>query len=202
MRRIEDFEKLENLLVTKTYTELTDEEVSWMARYGLSEEGFQQQAKLLRTAKEHLFLSPPSPNIETNTFRTALAERKRLSKNNINRWALSTLLIMISFLLGRWSVGEEQPIVIPTPKATPAEVIVRDTIYLEQTTKEVIVPKLIYRDRVQYDTIYLNLPVAAKTYEEAPFREVMSITTVDELPKLSRNAKETEALLKVLVEVY
>ena len=71
-----------------------------------------------------------------------------------------------------------------------------DTVFLE---KEVLLPpKIVYRERVLRDTVYV-MPVAS-TAEQPP--EILPTTRQEDLPNFSRNAQQTESLLKVLVEVY
>ena len=111
-------------------------------------------------------------------------------------------MIAIGCFIGRWSATMQEVVVEKETQESPVSEVVRDTVFVNQIREIQSDPKVIYRDRIQKDTVYIPMPIANNATAEELARDVLSVTTVKDLPELSRNARETEALLKVLVEVY
>lgn len=198
---MEDFEKLERLLLNKSYQELTPLEEHWLSAQGIGREVFQQQKEVLRTMKQYLGRTvPPVPSADL--FRDALAVRKREnSRHWKGMWLVATVMLVVGCILGRWFGGGEEIIIKEGLKALSVREIIRDTVFVE-SPQVLDPPRVIYRDIIQRDTIYISMPIANSISSEELARDVLSVTSVKEMPELSRNAKETEALLKILVQVY
>ncbi len=200
---MDNFTKLEKLLLTKSYEQLTAKEQSWLELQGLTPADFEHQRDTLLRAKAMLQtevpMAPPS-------IRASLLEHQRRSvgSGTRQRWLAAASIaaaVAIAFLLGRWSTPEQQMAENVTTLA-PERVVetIRDTVYQDRTIIEQAPPQIIYRDRVVRDTVYV-MPVA--NVEEGLGRpEVLPITDGREAAAFSRSAKETESLLKILVEVY
>ncbi|MEL6971487.1 MAG: hypothetical protein AAFZ63_08820 [Bacteroidota bacterium] len=199
---MEAFERLEQLLLSGEFSQLSDHDQAWLAEQGINGEAFESQREVLLLSQQ-LFDAPRSTTSSLNTQGQLQQKLDQLRRQRHLRWyrsAAAVLLFATGLLIGRSlfaptavppTVKEEERLVQP-----PAPII--DTVYLEHPVEPEL--KVIYRERVVHDTIYLpavdGLPVAEVNTELLP------VTSPDTGTNFSRNAKETEALLKVLVEVY
>ena len=202
---MEAFEHLEQLLLTADYDQLPEQERFWLAENDISPEAFEQQREVLLTSQQ-LFQSSavpqPPPQLQQRLARQVRQRQQRARYSQYRSIAASIVLFSLGMLLGGWlfsSSTSEKPVKEEVVVERPATIL--DTVYVERLTTPKNTPTVIYRDRVVHDTIFLplaidSLPVATLNPEFLP------ITTPEEVTNFSRNAKETEALLKVLVEVY
>ena len=199
---MENFERLERLLLNKSYQELTRSEAGWMASQGIDREAFNQQREVLRSMKNNFSgRGPLAPS--SDIFREALSVQRKIGVQSRKRiWLVGAAMIAIGCFIGRWSATVQDTIVLEEVHEVPVSKIVRDTIFVNQIREIQSDPKIIYRDRVQKDTVYISVPIANNTTAEELTRDVLSVTSVNDLPELSRNARDTEALLKILVQVY
>lgn len=199
---MENFERLERLLLNKSYQELTPAEVDWIASQDVDQEAFNQQREVLRSMKDNLSRkSPLAPS--SDVFRNTLAfQHKSRLRSRRKVWLVGVAMITIGCFIGRWSATVQETIVKKEIQDPPASEVVRDTVFVNQIREIESAPKVIYRERIQKDTVYIPMAIANNATAEELARDVLSVTTVKDLPELSRNARETEALLKVLVEVY
>lgn len=199
---MENFERLERLLLNKSYQELTPAEADWIASQDVDQEAFNQQREVLRSMKNNLSQkSPLAPS--SDVFRNALSfQQKSRLRSRRKVWLVGAAMITIGCFIGHWSGTVQDTIVLEQAQETPVSNIVRDTIFVNQIREIQSDPKIIYRDRIQKDTVYISMPVANNTTAEELARDILSVTSVKDLPDLSRNARDTEALLKILVQVY
>jgi hypothetical protein len=199
---MEDFEKLERLLLDKSYRDLSPSEESWLAAQGIGREAFQQQREVLRSMQQH-FSSKTLQVPPSDVFRDALALQRQARRSSRRSILLTgAAMLVIGCVLGCWlGVVKESPL-LEIRKELPVREIIRDTVFVKQPPQTPAPPQVIYRDRIQRDTVYVPMPIANSASAEELARDVLSVTTVKDLPELSRNARETEALLKVLVQVY
>lgn len=200
---MEDFEKLEHLLLNKPYEELTLSEESWLAVQGIGREAFHQQREVLLSMKQHFLSKTPRVVPSPNVFREALAvQRKVRSSRRRSIWLVGSAMLVIGCVIGCWFGAAKESTLPEVSKTLPVREIIRDTVFVKQAPQALVPARVIYRDRIQRDTIYIPMPIANSVSTEELARDVLSVTTVKDLPDLSRNARETEALLKVLVQVY
>ncbi len=199
---MEDFEKLERLLLNKPYQELTPSEERWLSAQGIGREAFHQQREVLLSMQQH-FSSKTLRVPPSGVFRDALAAQRHARMSRLRSiWLVGAAMLVIGCVIGSW-FGAAKEITIPeVRKELPVREIIRDTVFVKQTPQTLAPPRVIYRDHIQRDTIYIPMPIANSVSAEELARDVLSVTTVKDLPELSRNARETEALLKVLVQVY
>ncbi|WP_020539181.1 hypothetical protein [Lewinella cohaerens] len=199
---MENFERLERLLLNKSYQELTPAEVDWIASQDVDQEAFNQQREVLRSMKDNL--SRKSPLVpSSDVFRNALAfQHKSRLRSRRKVWLVGAAMITIGCFIGRWSATVQETIVKKEIQEPSASEVIRDTVFVNQIREIESAPKVIYRERIQKDTVYIPMAIANNATAEELARDVLSVTTLKDLPELSRNARETEALLKVLVEVY
>ena len=199
---MDDFTRLEALLLTTPYDELSAREQSWVEEQGLTPTDFEQQRTALLHSKEMLQADVlmPLPALKARLLRHQQAYYHPYASR---RWILAAsaaACAVLVFWLGRWSVDTSPTIVEKVVLSEPLVETVRDTIYLDKVVEQRPSPRIIYRDKLIRDTVYL-MPYAASNLP-AGQPEVLPITDAQAGAVLSRSAKDTESLLKILVEVY
>lgn len=198
---MDNFTKLETLLLTKSYEELTPEEQSWLELQGLSPSDFEHQRDILLRAK--VMVQSEAPRAP-QALKTRLLEHQRRAVGGgaRQRWYAAAGIaaaVVLAFMVGRWSVEKQQLVERVSVPETIVETV-RDTVYQDRLVVEQVPQEVIYRDRLVRDTVYV-MPVAAA--EEGVVQpELLPIADGREGSTFSRSAKDTESLLKILVEVY
>jgi len=197
---MEAFERFEYLLLSTPYDGLSAEDQQWLTKLGVTKVAYAQQREVLLSAREQLRVQG-APPAASPVLREALATRRgalarvRFSKS----WQLaaaSIIGILVGYGLSFYPARPVEASAEQVRHEQPPVQLRTDTVFLE---KEVLLPpKIVYRERVLRDTVYV-MPVAS-TAEQPP--EILPTTRQEDLPNFSRNAQQTESLLKVLVEVY
>lgn len=201
---MEGFERLESLLVTQSYDELSVADQNWLLEQGITRVDYERQAETLRATKD-LFTTDqaiPSAALQQRLLQQHQLHATKLRSRRRTRVASLAAAFVLGLGLG-WGIFWATTQVVPEEETfTVAEVakVQKDTVYLDRIVYEQVPPKVIYRDRLIHDTIFIT-PVASVTQEELQ-REVLPVTQTDDVPHFSRNAKQTEQLLKLVVEVY
>ncbi len=154
MKNIElDLERLERLIKSKSYYELSNEEKMWLSLWIDSPSDYE----MLRTSETQIrryFLdnriSPPDPKI--------LSQLKTHLKTNSIRWqeprlwwqlkpSVGVALVAVIFGFAGWWVGQvTHGDNLPGAKVQ-SSVTVRDTIYIMSKPDTIFSEKVIYRDR-------------------------------------------------------
>ena len=101
---MKDFEKLEHLLLNKSFRELTPSEVNWLSTQGIDQQAFLQQREVLLEMKNHF--SKALPGIPSNNvFQQALAEQRQATVSNQRKiWLIATAMLFLGVFIGKWSV--------------------------------------------------------------------------------------------------
>ncbi|MEL7222947.1 MAG: hypothetical protein AAGJ93_16615, partial [Bacteroidota bacterium] len=153
---MKDFERLEQLLQTKNYEELTALERSFVEGL-MTEASYTAQRELLGNVKQVLPQAPPPPPALAGNLRKAVTARK--TGYNYLHIVGVTAALVAGFIIGRWSLQPQAA--EPHLSSTVSEIatintpIIHDTIYLEKTIEKVI-SEYIYREKIIRDTIYIQ----------------------------------------------
>lgn len=196
---MDDFTRLEALLLTSSYADLIARDQYWVETQGLSAADFDHQRNTLLQAKVLVQQDVPLPPPGMKA-RLLQRQRQKAGLYHRKRWLVAACLTagsLLVFWLGRNSTPPTEKIVYVPEKVVET---IYDTIYEDKLIIEQLPPQIIYRDRILRDTIYL-MPVAASELKSGK-PELLPIADGQEGTALSRSAKETESLLKILVEVY
>lgn len=149
MIRAEELEKLESLLVSKAFDELTPKEKIWVSQWIESEIEYTHLRKVEGAIKKHLAASTmntPDPKVLKNLK----AQLKARTSSQVSWWQVrtpgwSTLLVAISFGVTGWLIGRA-PAEQKTEQAYfPARVY--DTVYLTSKPDTVFIKQVVYKDR-------------------------------------------------------
>lgn len=201
---MEAFERLESLLLTQSYDDLSTTDQIWVSEQGITRQAYEQQAEALTRTKRVLDTEQPMP---PHGLKENLIQQQRLRGHALRKTRLTQLsrlaavfLIGLGIGWGIWGI---------TPEPEPGEVVLQlaedvqtftDTIYIEKRVQANAPVRTVLRERIVHDTIFINA-VASASQEELQ-REILGITQPEEVTDFSRNAQQTEELLKFVVEVY
>ncbi|MCW5912260.1 MAG: hypothetical protein KIT62_14415 [Cyclobacteriaceae bacterium] len=154
-----DFEKLETLLQTKSYKELTSQELQNVSQWVNSE----QEYEALRVSGQQVaswFTSNPVIMSNDELLRELKKGLQVQHLQNVSDaqlrpiwgYALSALIFGV---LGWW-IGQSKPVAEPITKIE--QVLLRDTVYLTAKPDTVFQEQIIYRDRPVVLTTQNHLP--------------------------------------------
>jgi hypothetical protein len=149
MIRIDELDKIENLLHTKTFLELTSEEKTWIRQWIESEAEYENLRKSEARIKQHFidaneFISKPNGLAELK------ANLRKQTRQSLNWWqvkvpAWSTLLVAGCFAFGAWWFTSSS--VKPIVEQQIVSSIVYDTVYVASKPDTVFVQHLVYKER-------------------------------------------------------
>ncbi|MEL7426718.1 MAG: hypothetical protein AAFN81_27240, partial [Bacteroidota bacterium] len=145
---MEAFERLEQLLLSGEFSQLSDHDQTWLAQQGINKEAFESQREVLLLSQQ-LFDTPPSvasnPKIQ-GQLQQKMDQLKRQRHLQWYRVAAAVLLFTTGLLIGR-------SFFVPTTTPSAARegeelvqppVTISDTVYLERLVEPEL--KVIYRE--------------------------------------------------------
>jgi len=184
MIHVDELEKLESLMQSKAFAELTTEEKLWVSQWIESEAEYTNLRKANREISQHLISTNqavPDPKILTQ-LKASLRAKQIVSQ--LNWWQVkmpgwSTGVIASFFCVAGWWIGSSSNEVIKEQVYSP---IVYDTVYLASKPDTVFIQQVVYRER----------SLLAKTV-----KQLETLTT--ETPAKGINMKEKEELENLLV---
>jgi len=185
MIHVDELEKLERLMQSKAFAELTTEEKLWVSQWIESETEYTNLRKANREISEQLISTNqavPDPKILTHLKATLLAKQ---TVSQLNWWQVkmpgwSTGVIASFFCVVGWWIGSSSNQV--AAEQVYSSTILYDTVYLASKPDTIFVQQVVYRER----------SLIAKTV-----KQLETLTT--ETPAKGINMKEKEELENLLV---
>jgi hypothetical protein len=149
MIRMDELDKIEHLLHTKNFVELTAEEKFWIRQWIDSEAEYENLRKSEARIKQHFidaneFISKP------NGLEELKANLRKQTSQSLNWWqvkvpAWSTLLVAGCFAFGAWWFTSSS--VKPIVDQQIVSSVVYDTVYVASKPDTVYVQHVVYKER-------------------------------------------------------
>jgi hypothetical protein len=183
---INDFEKFEKLLQSKSYAELSGEEVTWVQQWVASEEEYEAMRIAEHELKNLFQINPVLPTDSKTLHKLKRHLRSKKDEKKKLQWApfslkpsLSYLFTAIVFGLLGWWVGHSASV---NSFDTNNEVttLIYDTVFMPSTPDTIFLEKTIYRDR----PIILTINKEAKQFSNSPSTRGVTMKEKEELDEL------------------
>lgn len=187
-----DIERYEALLQQYLYQDLTVADREWVDQFVQAETYDTARSLLLAAAAQRqavpVLQAPPpiSPSIDDL--------RSGHLRARILQWAPVLVMLTLAFFLGRWSapaVIESKEVMVPGPIQ-----IQIDTVYEVQEKEVILPPRVIWRERIVRDTVFV--PQVFATVDTI----LMSAPNPALESRLSQSVKASGKVLEVVMEVY
>lgn len=183
MIKMDELDRIENLLQTKTFIELTSEEKIWVSQWIGSELEYENLRKSETKIKQYFLKSESvAPNPDgLNQLKARLTLKQAQS---LNWWqakvpAWSTLLVAGCFGVGAWWLTSSSDKVITQQQLTS---VVYDTVYVTTKPDTIFIQQVVYRER----------PVLLT-------KSIKQLESKNSVPSSGINMKEKEELENLLV---
>lgn len=150
MIRMDELEKIEKLLRSKNFGELTSEEKVWVIQWIESEAEYENLRKSESRIRKH-FINANEFIPKPNDLNELIAVLRKQTNQELNWWqvkvpAWSILLVAVCFGFGGWWLTS----VSNKPIMQPQEVlssIVYDTVYVASKPDTVFIQQVVYKER-------------------------------------------------------
>ena len=184
MIQMDELDRIENLLQTKTFIELTSEEKIWVGQWIASELEYENLRKSETKIKQYFLKSenavPKPEGLNELKARLNLKQSRSLNWWQAKLPAWSTLLVAICFGVGGWWLTSSSDKVITQPQQLTS--VVYDTVYVATKPDTVFVQQVVYKERPV---------ILTKSVQKAATKIVV--------PSNGINMKEKEELENLLV---
>lgn len=146
-----DLEKLERLMLSKPYAELSHEEKEWVSQWVESPIEYDVMRKSETQMRQYFHDSKVIPPATSTLVELTNHLKRKTSKQRVGFWwqlkpSLSTWSMAILFGSVGWWIGQSTNSNAAKPETVQSTVI-RDTIYMASQPDTVFREKIIYKDR-------------------------------------------------------
>jgi hypothetical protein len=184
MIHTDELDKIESLLRSKAYVELTSEEKTLISHWIKSKAEYENMRRSESRIRQH-FINTPELIPEPSGLSELKSNLKKQTNQTLNWWqvkvpAWSTLLIAVCFAFGGWWFNSSS--VKPTIEPQMLSSIVYDTVYVASKPDTVFIQQVVYRER----------PVLLT-------KSVKQVDNKNTVPSNGINMKEKEELEMLLV---
>ncbi len=192
-----EYTRLEKLMVEKPFSDLSQQEKTWVEQYLSATDYEAQRAIIVSMQRATPPLPPRAMEVELmQAFRNHHSSVVAPLLPQLGKYLLWASVLTGVFILGRWSQLPHIPVTNSAIVNTIYK-IKKDTIYIEKE-----IPIIRYIKTMLRDTIYIEkaneLPIATADNNQ----ELMPILEAENLQQYSSRVKDDEDIYKILVDVY
>jgi len=146
-----DLEKLEQLMQSKPYAELSHEEKEWVSQWMESPDEYDVLRKSEVQMRQYFHDSNVNPPVQSTLTQLTKHLKTKTSKQRVGFWwqlkpSLSAWSMAILFGGVGWWIGQSANSTVAKTE-TVQSTIIRDTIYIDSQPDTIFSERVIYRDR-------------------------------------------------------